>query len=185
MATARILRTLLVGLSVCTVLQAGAAAAAQDTPAWGSRIRVTVVDPGKGSTKRLTGTVVASGDTTLTVQTNKSKPPLVIPRANIAGLETSVQPSRKGRGALIGLGVGAFMGAMMGFASGDDPDGLISFTAEAKAGMGAIVLGPLGAIIGALAAPGERWEAVPTDWVRLGFGRSPGGESGIFLTARF
>jgi len=49
---------------------------------------------------------------------------------------------------LIGLGIGVVSGTIIGFASGDDPPGIFSFTAGAKATIGAMVLGGLGSFTG-------------------------------------
>ena len=185
MVNSGFLRSAIVGMSMLVIFPAVAEAAKPPVLASGTRVRATVTDPAKGKTKDVTGTLVDLGDTTITMTVSNSRTPLVIPRENIAVLEASVKPSRKGSGALIGLGVGAVLGAAIGFASGDDPPGIVSFSAGAKAGMGAIVFGPLGAIIGAIGAPGEQWQAVPPDKVQLGFSRGPRGENGVCLTLRF
>lgn len=59
------------------------------------------------------------------------------------------------KGALIGLGVGAFTGAIIGFVDGDDVSSpnswnILSFTAAEKALGGGLVLGTGGAIIGTI-----------------------------------
>lgn len=67
------------------------------------------------------------------------------------------------RGAGIGLFAGAVGGAVIGFASGDDPPGLISLKAKDKAVIGGIALGFTGAIVGGLVGlihPGGWWERV-------------------------
>lgn len=57
-----------------------------------------------------------------------------------------------GRGGVEGLGLGllcgALTGAALGLADGDDPQGFISFSAEAKAVMGGIILGGIGGVVG-------------------------------------
>jgi hypothetical protein len=60
-----------------------------------------------------------------------------------------------GKGAAIGGGIGVATGLIMGTAAGDDtpdPDAWIDFssTAEEKATGGAMLLGPLGAIVGSV-----------------------------------
>jgi hypothetical protein len=55
------------------------------------------------------------------------------------------------KGMGIGTAVGGGLGALIGFASGDDPPGFLSFTASEKAGAGAIVLGGLGFLVGTVA----------------------------------
>ncbi|MEO7489361.1 MAG: hypothetical protein ABIU77_19765 [Ferruginibacter sp.] len=55
------------------------------------------------------------------------------------------------RGALIGLGIGALTGAIIGYASGDDPaTDFFSFTAGEKAALGASFFGVTGALTGAI-----------------------------------
>ena len=86
---------------------------------------------------------------------------------------------------MIGLGVGVGVGAIIGFASGDDEPGMVSFQAEGKAGIAAVVLGSVGALIGYAAAPGEQWESVPDSQIILGFGQGSNGERGLFISGRF
>ncbi len=88
----------------------------------------------------------------------------------------------------IGLLAGAFSGAFIGLASGDDPPGFLSFTAEEKAALGAFVFGGLGGVIGLIAgtaSPGERWEEVPLDQLRVSFGPQRDGPFGLGLLVRF
>lgn len=55
------------------------------------------------------------------------------------------------RGALIGLGIGALTGAIIGYASGEDPAGnFIRFTAWENAALGASLAGVTGALTGAI-----------------------------------
>jgi len=57
-----------------------------------------------------------------------------------------------GRGALIGAGGGALLGAIIGFVDGDDgPECfLLCYTAAQKAGIGALIFTPLGSGVGAV-----------------------------------
>jgi len=61
-----------------------------------------------------------------------------------------------GRGALIGGLSGVAVGAIAGFASGDDEAGWFAFSAEEKAAAGAAVLGTLGAGLGALVGTSKK-----------------------------
>jgi hypothetical protein len=67
------------------------------------------------------------------------------------------------RAAVIGLLIGTTAGAILGFASGDDQDCWICFTAPEKAAVLGTFLGGsgglLGGAIGAL-SPGRRWRSV-------------------------
>jgi hypothetical protein len=77
------------------------------------------------------------------------------------------------RGAGFGLGVGAVTGGIIGFASGSDAPGILSFTASEKAAMMGIVLGGGGVVVGGLVgalAPGDDWERI-----QLGPSRGPSG----------
>ena len=72
---------------------------------------------------------------------------------NVATPEvTAVQFTRHGRGALEELGIGllsgAAMGALVGFASGDDDPGILAFTAEEKALLGGVFFGGIGGLLG-------------------------------------
>ncbi len=106
-----------------------------------------------------------------------------------AGLGALLGGSRRARmEAGIGLLAGAFSGAFIGLASGDDPPGFFSFTAVEKAALGAFVLGGLGGVIGLIAgtvSPGEAWEQVPLVRLRLGFAPQRDGRLGIGASVRF
>lgn len=89
------------------------------------------------------------------------------------GLQYEARKGRKGRGALIGAGIGAGLGLFIGLASGDDQCGsgdfcILQFSAGEKAVLGAAVFAPLGALIGALAAPGTKWAPLTPDAARPG-----------------
>jgi hypothetical protein len=75
------------------------------------------------------------------------------------------------RGAGVGLVIGGVGGAVIGFASGDDSGGFISFTAEEKALMAGTLMGAAGAVVGTvvgLLSRDEQWEAVPLNSIRGG-----------------
>lgn len=75
------------------------------------------------------------------------------------------------KGLGLGAGAGALAGAVLGLASGDDPDScwLICYTAGEKAAMGGIVLGVTGAVIGLVAGSLTKatvWKDVPSSSLR-------------------
>ncbi len=106
-----------------------------------------------------------------------------------AGLGALLGRSPRARmGAGIGLLIGAFSGAFIGLASGDDPPGFLSFTAEEKAALGAFVFGGLGGVIGLIAgtaSPGERWEDVPLNRLRVSVGPQRDGRFALGASVRF
>jgi|GEM_PF-2380968 len=186
--------------AICLLLAVATAAFAADPPSLepGAWVRATVVDTtgGKEKSRDVTGTVVSLDSTTITIDgtyadssteiSSSTDSTIEIPRDNITSLETRVQKSKKGKGALIGLGAGVALGVMSGLASGDDsPDQLISWSAGTKAAVGGVFWGLLGALIGSLASPGDKWQEIPENKVQLSFGLAPAGQTGIFLTRRF
>ena len=85
------------------------------------------------------------------------------------------------RGGAIGLLVGAGVGAVIGLASGDDPRGtFLGLTALQKAGIGAVGLGFVGAVIGyAIASSGKH------DRLFVSVGPQRDGRFGLGLSGRF
>ncbi len=73
-----------------------------------------------------------------------------------------------GKGAMEGLSTGILVGGLLGFtigfASGDDPSGLLSFTAEEKGALLGLTLGIAGGLIGTIggAASGSRGKYIFT-----------------------
>ncbi len=90
--------------------------------------------------------------------------------AGVGALLGSGPSARKGAGN--GFLIGGAIGFVLGLASGDDPPGWFSFTAGEKAAIGAVAFGFIGAVIGSIAgaaSPGDRWEEVPLDRLRVSF----------------
>ncbi len=178
---------LLIGLGLF-VICASAAVAQQPQPIpVGSRVRVTFTDgaSGEASFDRATGTLVGLDDDALTLLQTPTGPPLVLPRSGVAGMELSLRRGNRGKGALIGLGVGAGTGFLLGMASGDDDEGFLRFRAEEKGTIVAVVLAPVGALIGLLASSGEQWRPVSVGQVTLGLGPEARRADGVFVCLRF
>lgn len=149
----------------------------------GDRVRIVIADEAPrpqrsdiAHDRRLTGKLLELSDSLLTIEITRVGEPVVLPRQDVASLAVSLRRDRRGLGALIGLGVGVGAGVLIGQSSGDDEDCLICFSAGYKAFINALFLAPVGALIGAVAAPAEEWLFVPVDRVRFGFdagGRGP------------
>ena len=190
---------------VCLLMTVATAAFADDPPPLepGAWVRATVVDTNGVilTSRNVTGTLISLDSTTVTIKKSyeadyveeiplenlsEADYMIEIPRENIINLETRIEKSKKTKGALIGLGAGAVLGYFMGLAGGDDSsDEFFSYSAETKAAVGAVFFGLTGAIIGSAVSPGDQWQEIPDDKVHLGFGLSPVGGSGIFLTRNF
>jgi hypothetical protein len=109
-------------------------------------------------------TVAATGPRALVLR-NSTGAEVVVPLGEVEKLE--VRRSRGGsalRGAGIGLLTFGVGGALLGYASGDDPPGMLSFSARENAVIGAVVFGAIGMVGGAIiggASRAERWYPVP------------------------
>lgn len=85
------------------------------------------------------------------------------------------RPGRRLKGALIGTLAGAVVGGVIGYTSHkpcdeSKPNFLVGgclFTRSDDTALGAIALAPVGAVVGALVAGGERWEVVDSRRVRV------------------
>jgi hypothetical protein len=114
------------------------------------------------------GDLVAIDDETIVVQ-DSSGQDVAVPAEQVTQMEVRRQAGRRGKGALTGALTGLVAGAVVGVAAGEDCSGkdLICF----DRGGTALVLGAAGALvgagIGALVAPGEKWEVVDRKGVTL------------------
>jgi hypothetical protein len=160
---------------------------AEETPqlAAGSRVRV------EASTEegRLVGSLLALDDRNLNLQVEDEMGPRIFPREDVTALAVSGGRHSRGRKALIVGGVCAAVGAIIGVATASepDPDNMFDVSWSKAQGVrgGALFLGSIGALIGLALPPGERWEDVPLDTVRLSVRPVPGRGAGVFLSVGF
>jgi hypothetical protein len=142
------------------------------TVAPGARLRITVGD--SASSRRLVGTLVAQDSSAIRLKV----PDLVksagagalvtkvvsVPLTTITELEVSRPRSNGGKGALIGLGVGAVSGAIVGAAGGSCAQDQICIAPRGSEPLiGAVIFGGAGALLGALVGStvhSDRWESV-------------------------
>jgi len=156
-----------------------------------ARIRVTEL-----AGRRLVGRLAAASDTSLTVALRDKT--VVVPREALTKLEVCRRPSRKTRGAGIGLLVGAASGALLGYSEGrrgyalplcsflppcDSVGHEFDHRAEDAVSYG-LVLGALGAGIGAAVAPGDWWETVGVGGIGVRVSPAPRG-AGLTLALSF
>lgn len=174
---------------VCVIVAFAADATETENPPLepGAHVRATVIDStgGTAETRDVSGTLVNLDESTITMMEGKSDSSSIILRDDIADLEVRVQQGRKLMGTAIGLLVGGAFGALIGYSDGDDPPGMMSMDAGAKAATGAVFFGSIGALIGALASPGEKWQDIPSDTIQLGVMRGARGENGFVIALRF
>ncbi len=155
-------------------LMPGMTLAAEDivSPAVGDRVRVRTA-----SGKRHVGELVAREDTTLALKLPSGRN-LVLAQSDIARVDVSTRRGRKGKGARVGAGVAAGIAAVLWLST----SGTGCYRGEMPGPCPLVessVVSPLlliasGAVIGALVAPGERWQPVPMERARVGFAPSRG-----------
>ncbi len=168
----------IVPIAVALILMPSADLAAQETTAVtpGSRIRASAPSV---SNKPFVGDVVGWESDSLIANARVWQSGTWLNQQVKVGIgsltKLEVSRGRKSRflqGLGYGLLVGAATGAVIGAASGDDdPSTWFAMSAGEKAAVGAISLGLLGGIVGGvigLSSPGERWEEVPLDRLRVG-----------------
>jgi hypothetical protein len=157
----------------------------------GQRVRLTSTRLGF---QRQLGSVVSASDDSLTVVLATDTAAIAL--ADLDRLELS-QPAghRTGRGALLGLGWGAFTGAAIGLFTYQEcvPQSFFDcLLAPKSAGESAlewsVSLGILGSAVGAIAGAltrGERWIDVPTPRASPSLQSLPEGRVGVGLSLSF
>ena len=138
----------------CVLMCSGRIAHATEAPALtpGTRVRITIA----GESGRVVGTLTSFDGQSLTVQ-SQDREPIVVGREGILLLEQSTRASRKGKGALIGFGLGLAASVGKVAMQGGCNDGCNG---------GNLIVGGLvaatTAAVGALVSPGEHWKDVST-----------------------
>lgn len=153
-------------MGMCAAVPA-AVEAADTEPAVGSHLRVTA--PGfsgeffSGSTRRVEGTLLESDDEHLTIKVAGFDRPAVVPRSSVQRLELRRRSSQRGKGALIGFVLGTGVGFVLFSTAGGDSE----CSSACSLGLGGFLFGLPAATIGALVAPGAKWEDLSPGRVRL------------------
>ncbi len=179
---------------VLAVASSGVLAEEQPVLQVGSRVRITLVEPRYGSIlepKRIKGKLSCFTESDITLETSADDPPTVYPWNNVEMLERNIQRGRRNRGALIGLAAGVATGAVVVLVAAasheDDPNNweIDILDTEEVVALSAFCFGSVGAIVGALLAPGERWQPIQTDKLQVGIGQGQHGEGRLFCAVRF
>ena len=191
MSNTRTGRRMLVGLGVAFTSLAAADAGEPQGLQPGARVRVWAHEASPGGeavATRVTGRLVGIDDLVLRLETSNDHPPVVVSRRDVQKVEVSLRRGHRRKGALIGLGVGAVVAIVLMAADREEVSSTcdpqvdywcIDFDLDTSGpewyAAGAFVLGAAGAGLGALVAPGEKWEVVPSDRLRLAVGPARGG----------
>jgi hypothetical protein len=141
------------------------------------------------------GTLSTLSPSSIVVRVEDGPTEIACPLDSVARLDVSTgQRRRTGRVALIGLGIGAVVGAIVAVAQGDD-FGFQSGrciancpSAGQRAVGGAFLLGIPGLVIGTVTVAlikTDRWEEVPLDRLRVSFAPKRDGRFALGLTYRF
>ena len=165
----------------------GAAAGGDEdgAPTGGRRVRGTAPGLASGA---VSGERVAVEATRVTLHTAGVSEVVAIPRRDVIRLEIGTKRHRRGRAAGIGALVGLGIGAVAGFAVGNDdcggPDApfIVCVPREASAAGVGVAGAGLGAALGLLFAPGETvWETVDPGGLQVSVTPSRRGKSGVGL----
>jgi hypothetical protein len=130
----------------------------------GMRVRILAPDL---SSSKIIGTVQKVSDSSVTLEVPGRNEPVSILREKIARLDVSEGPHSRGVYSAIAGVIGAGIGAV-GCAHANSGQGHIVSTGEV-AGVCALFAGGLGALIGAVIPPGERWKEMSATRYRVSF----------------
>ena len=155
------MRSTILAVAAFMLIPVGAMAAQAAQLESGARIRVTATPYAlKNRTARVLGVRADS----LLLQVAPAET-LTVALAGVTQLDVSTGRRRHTlRGAGIGAAVGVASGALLGYASGDDPPGLFAMSASGKAALGAATLGVTGLVVGGVVGAlrvSDRWTSVP------------------------
>jgi hypothetical protein len=177
-----------IALAVALVPGAEGLAAGEGSGEGGPTVRVTA----PGVVVDLEGEILSADDEAISVRARDGGQVHVIPADAVTRVEVRRKDHGRRRGAGLGALTGLAVGAVLGFAAGEDcsaPDApsIICFSR----GETALVLGVLGAGVGAglgaLVVPRERWELVEYRSLTAGITlpSSRRRDVGVFLAASF
>ncbi len=171
---------LLLGAAVHAENGAPAAAGA------GSVVRVRLAAPVSGHAGAVRGALMAASDAEVTVLPGVGEAPVVVPRGSIVGIDVKVRSGRRNAGALLGAAVGAVAGLVAGAAIDDNSgDDLFAANVLESGPVLALLAAPVGAVVGALVAPGEQWQELPSTDLRIGCGAGADAGVGIRVALGF
>jgi uncharacterized protein YcfJ len=132
----------------------------------GARIRLTAPSVAR---KILVGTLIADDGESIVVRVGGRTERIVVPRDAVTRMEVQRLPSRRGKGAAVGLFTGALVGGVLGYALGDDcsKTWLCLFPPATAMKAGIVIGAPLGALVGAGAVRGAVWQEVSSGRPRV------------------
>ena len=162
--------SLCVALVVLSFASASVFAADGDVPLLQSLtpgMRVRILAP-EVSPHKVIGTVQRVSEDSVTLDVPGRNEPVSVLREKIARLDVSEGPRSRGVDSAIGAGIGAAVGAAGCAAGNGGGQGKIVSTG-AVAGFCALLGGGLGALIGAVIPPGERWREISATRYRVTF----------------
>lgn len=145
--------------------------------ALGSRLRVL-------ADQEFVGRLIAQDEKSLTLEIKRRRARAVIPRSAIIRVERSLHTSKKGTGAATGALVGGLSAVVLGLLAGADCSGHGGYLCISSTGVAVITgmaLVPLGAAIGAVVSPSERWEPISVS--RFAVSLAPVRSHGISVSA--
>ena len=155
------MRSTILAVAALLLIPVGAIAAQPVQLHSGARIRITATPY---ALENRTARVLSIRNDSLLLQLAPAET-LTVAVAGVTKLDVSTGRSRHTlMGAGIGAVVGVASGALLGYAGGDDPPGLLAMSASGKAALGAATLGVTGLVVGTVVGAlrvTDRWTSVP------------------------
>ena len=149
----------------------------------GSRLRLSVPSLGRAP---VVGRLQSLDSQSLTLVVEGQPSPVVLSRQDVTRFDLSRGRRSRGKGALIGLGIGTAVGALAGIIHGSDPPGTFLAFSAAEYATGFALLGAsVGAVVGLAVPPGERWETLPLDRVHAATASSSRRGAALAITVSF
>jgi hypothetical protein len=146
----------------------------------GTRVRVEAPNAFNG---KLIGTVTSMTNDAVTLEVPDHAAPVSVERAKITQMEVSNGLHSRWFYALIGAGIGAAAGALIGSGSSAHPGDYM--TRDGVMGQDALLGLGLGALIGAAIPPSERWESMGAFHARISVVPRPDHGIGLIVAAAF
>jgi hypothetical protein len=144
-------------------------------------MRVRILAP-EVSPHKVIGTVQRVSEDSVTLDVPGRNEPVSVLREKIARLDVSEGPRSRGVDAAIGGVIGAGIGAGgCALGNGSGQNDVVRISTGAVAGVCAVFGAGLGALIGAVIPPGERWKEISATRYRISF--APRLDHGLDLAA--
>ncbi|MCB1183550.1 hypothetical protein KDM41_08950 [bacterium] len=134
---------------------------------------------------RRTGTLVRADENGLELERGTGHWITRVAWSDVALVEVRTKEGSTATGMGVGFLAGAVVGGLMGLADGSDSEGIVQFSAGAKAGMLGTFFGLIGMLVGGIAGGADTWETAAPAVPVIGLTAAPDGRPGLAAVLRF